>query len=132
MFNRSKAWAVTLLVAIAVVGIAAGAVGHNWYATRHGCGADRGTYSGYLTRELKLDRPQHDSVEAILHRRRPEMRAIMVTIRPRLDSVRTRIAEDIRAILTPAQRETYQRLLDRDRAERARADSTAAARTKTP
>jgi len=38
----------------------------------------------------------------------------------------------IRPILTPAQRESYQRLLDRDRAERARADSSAAAQAKKP
>ena len=132
MFNRSKAWAVTLPVAVAVVGIAAGAVGHNWYMARHGGGADRGTYSGYLKHELKLDPAQHDSVAAILHRRRPEMRAIMITIRPQLDSARARVADDIRAILTPAQREAYQRLLDRDRAERARADSAAAAQAKKP
>ncbi len=56
----------------------------------------------------------------------------MITIRPQLDSARARVADDIRAILTPAQREAYQRLLDRDRAERARADSAAAAQAKKP
>jgi len=125
MLDKSKAWAVTLLVAVAVVGVAAGAVGHSWYARRHGCG-DHATYSGYLADSLKLDGAQHDTVVAILRRHRPEMRAIMATVRPRTDSVRARIADEIRTILSPAQREVYQRLLDRDRADRARADSAAA------
>ncbi|HXY20773.1 MAG TPA: periplasmic heavy metal sensor [Gemmatimonadales bacterium] len=132
MFNKSKAWAVTLLAAVAAVGIAAGAVGNDWYAARHGCNPDRGTYSGYLTAELKLDHAQHDTVVAILRRHRPEMRLIMLTVRPRLDSVRARVADEIRVTLTPAQREAYQRLLDRDRAERARSDSTAAAQSTKP
>src|SRR5512135_731650 len=129
MFNKSKAWAVTLLVAVAAVGIAVGAVAHNWFAGGHGCGDDR-TYSGYLTSQLKLDHAQHDTVAAIMRRHRPEMRAIMATVRPRTDSVRARIADEVRVILTPAQREAYQRLLDRDRAERNRADSVAAAQVK--
>ena len=130
MFNRSKAWALTLLVAVAAAGIAAGAFANGWYARRHH--DDHGTYSGYLTDALKLDRAQHDTVVAILRRHRPEMRAIMATVRPRTDSVRARIADEIRVALTPAQREPYQRLLDRDRAERARADSAAAAQAKKP
>jgi Spy/CpxP family protein refolding chaperone len=127
MFDKSKAWAITLLVAVAAAGIAAGAYGGGWYSRRHGCGGDHGTYSGYLADQLKLGHAQHDSVVAILRRHRPEMRAIMATVRPRTDSVRARIADEIRVVLTPAQREAYQRLLDRDRAERARADSAAAA-----
>ncbi|HTT68547.1 MAG TPA: hypothetical protein VMF70_10995 [Gemmatimonadales bacterium] len=132
MFNKSKAWAVTLLAAVAVVGIAAGALANDWYAARHGCSPDRGTYSGYLAGELKLGHGQHDTVVAILRRHRPEMRAIMQAVRPRLDSVRAKVADEIRTILTPAQREAYQRLLDRDRAERARADSAAAAQATNP
>ena len=131
MFDKSKAWAVTLLVAVAAAGIAAGAFGGSWYSRQHGCG-DHGTYSGYLTDQLRLDHAQHDTVVAILRRHRPEMRAIMATVRPRTDSVRARIADEIRVALTPAQREAYQRLLDRDRAERARADSAAAAQSTKP
>ncbi len=127
MFNKSKAWAVTLLVSVAVVGLVAGAALQGWVAGRHEHRGGRDPYSAYLRRELQLSPAQHDSVVAILRRHRVEMQALFRTIRPRLDSVRANVAEEIRGILTPAQREAYQRLLDRDRAERARADSAAAA-----
>jgi Spy/CpxP family protein refolding chaperone len=128
MFNKSKASAVGLLIAVAAAGFAAGMAVQSW-ASHRGRGDG---YSGYLTRELGLTAAQHDSVAAILRRHRPELHAIFVTIRPQIDSARSRIADEIRTILTPAQRETYQRLLDRDRAERARSDSAAAAQAKKP
>ena len=132
MFNKSKAWAIGLLVAVVVVGLVAGAALQSWIGFGRGRCADRSSYSGYLTRELKLTRAQHDSVVAALRKHQPEMRAIFLVVRPQMDSARARVADDIRAILTPAQRETYQRLLDRDRGERARADSAAAAQAKKP
>ncbi len=132
MFDKSKAWAIGLLVAVAVVGLVAGAALESWIGLGRVHCADRSTYSGYLTRELKLTKAQHDSVVAVLHEHQPEMRAIIQVIRPQLDSARARVADEIRPILTPEQRESYQRLLDRDRAERARADSTAAAPAKKP
>jgi len=130
MFNKSKAWAIGLLVAVAVVGLVAGAALQSWIGFGRGRGADRNTYSGYLTAELKLSKTQHDSVVAILRKYRPRMRAAMQVVRPQLDSIRALVSDEVRTVLTPAQRESYQRLLDRDRAERARADSTAAAQAK--
>jgi Spy/CpxP family protein refolding chaperone len=131
MFNKSRAWAVGLLIAVAVAGFAAGAATEGW-VVRHRRGGDRGGYSGYLTHELNLSAAQHDSIAAILRRHRAELHAIFLTIRPQVDSARTRISDEIRAVLTPEQRPAYQKLLDRDRAERARADSAAAAQVKTP
>jgi heavy-metal resistance protein len=131
MFNKSKAWAVSLLVAVAVVGLVAGAATERWVAS-DGSRGGRATYSDYLTRQLQLSASQHDSVVAILRRHQPELHALFQTIRPQVDSARARVADEIRGILTPAQRESYQRLLDRDRAERARADSAAAAQAKKP
>lgn len=130
MFDKSKAWAIALLVAVAVVGGVAGAAIASWAGG--GSHGGRQTYSGYLTRQLDLSPAQHDSVAAILHRHQPELHALFQTIRPQVDSARARVADEIRGILTPAQRESYQRLLDRDRAERARADSAAAAQAKKP
>ncbi len=123
MFNKSKAWAVGLLIAVAAVGFAAGMAVQSWTSHR---GRGDG-YSGYLTRELGLTQAQHDSIAAILRRHRPEMHAIFLTIRTQIDSARTRVNDEIRGVLTPAQQPAYQKLLDRDRAERARADSAAAA-----
>jgi hypothetical protein len=117
-----------LLIAVAVAGFAAGLAVQSW-ASHRGRGDG---YSGYLTRELGLTAAQHDSVAAILRRHRPELHAIFVTIRPQIDSARTRVNDEIRAVLTAAQQPPYQQLLDRDRAERARADSAAAAQEKRP
>jgi len=128
MFDKSKAWAIGLLIAMAVAGFAAGLAVQSW-ASHRGRGDG---YSGYLTRELGLTAAQHDSVAAILRRHRPELHAIFVTIRPQIDSARTRVNDEIRAVLTAAQQPPYQQLLDRDRAERARADSAAAAQEKRP
>ncbi|MGA2384007.1 MAG: hypothetical protein ABSG61_11310 [Gemmatimonadales bacterium] len=128
MFNKSKAWAVGLLIAVAAAGFAAGMAVQSW-ASHRGRGDG---YSGYLTHELGLTSAQHDSVAAILRRHRPEMHTIFLTIRPQLDSARSRVNEEIRAVLTPAQQPAYQKLLDRDRAERARADSSAAAQQRKP
>jgi len=132
MFDKSKAWAIGLLVAVAVVGLVAGAGLERWVGPGRGRCADRTTYSGYLTAELKLSTIQHDSVVAILRKYRPHMRAVMQVVRPQLDSIRALVSDEVRTVLTPAQRESYQRLLDRDRAERARVDSTAAAQAKKP
>ncbi len=67
MFTKSKAWAVGLLIAIAVAGFAAGMAVQGW-TSRRGRGDG---YAGYLTRELSLSAAQHDSVTAILRRHRP-------------------------------------------------------------
>ena len=128
MFDKSKAWAVLLLFAVAAAGFAAGLAVQSWASHR---GRSDG-YSGYLTRELGLTTAQHDSIAAILRRHRPEMHAIFLTIRPQLDSARARVNDEIRAVITPAQQPAYQQLLDRDRAERARADSAAAAQQRKP
>jgi hypothetical protein len=130
MFNKSKAWAITLLVAVGVVGMVLGATLDGWRATRRRPHGPRPTYENYLRRELGLSQAQHDSVAVILHRHLPAMHALFETIRPQIDSERAQVAREIRGILTPAQREAYQRLLDRDRTERARADSAAAAQAK--
>ncbi len=123
MFDKSKAWAVGLLVAMAVVGFAAGMAVQSW-ASHRGRG---GGYSGYLTRELGLTAAQHDSIAAILRRHQPELHAIFLTIRPQIDSARARVSDEIRGLLRPDQQAAYQKLLDRDRAERVHADSAAAA-----
>ncbi len=128
MFNKSKAWAVGLLIAVAAAGFAAGFAVDSW-TSRHGRGDG---YSGYLTRELGLSDAQHDSVAAILRRHRPEIHAIFLTIRPQIDSARARMSDEIRVLLTPAQQTAYQKVLDRDRADRARADSAATAAPRKP
>jgi len=112
MFSRTKAWAVGLLVAVFVAGGAAGWVAAGWSARsfpRMGRGPDG--MAEYLARRLDLSATQRDSVRAGLARHHAEMQAIWRTVRPRLDSLRAVVNEEIRTQLTPAQQERYTRLL---------------------
>jgi Spy/CpxP family protein refolding chaperone len=127
MLNRSKLWAVGLLVAIGVVGFATGAATMNYAAKDNRSERARCSYSGILSRELGLTDAQRDSVRAVLRRYRPETRALYDRIRPEMDSLRARIRADISALLTPSQREAYERFLAREREERAHRDSARAA-----
>lgn len=118
MLNKSKAWALGLLLAIATAGFAGGAASTNWLGHRGGS-RESCSYSGTLQRELGLTEAQRDSVRAILVRHRPAMRALFEVVRPQIDSIRAVVHQEVAGVLTPAQRETYQRLLARERAERA-------------
>jgi Spy/CpxP family protein refolding chaperone len=124
MVSKSRVTAVGLLVAVAVAGFAAGFATSSWAGGKRN-GRERQGWSSHLTRELGLTPQQSDSVKAILRRRRPEMRAVFETVRPRMDSVRQHINAEIRAVLTPEQRGAFEAMLERERArvERWRADS---------
>lgn len=127
MFSQSRAWAAALLVAVFLAGGATG-----WAVSRatlamppHGGGPD--ALTAYLARRLDLDAAQQDAVRAVLTRHHTEMQAIMSTVRPRLDSLRSTVRAEITAQLTPPQRERYARLLaelEHQRDERGRHDST--------
>lgn len=130
MLPTSKIQAIGLLVAVAVAGFAAGAATIS-YASDHSRAAARDwreqcSFSGVLQRELRLSDVQRDSLRAIMRRYRPEMRAIFDVVRPRMDSVRARMTAEMRGVLTPAQQAAFDSLRERERAERARADSAAA------
>ncbi len=112
MFSRSKAWAVALLVAVFVAGGAAGWMVAGWSArpfARMGRGPDG--MAEFLARRLDLSATQRDSVRAIIARHHADMQAIWRTVRPRLDSLRAVVNEEIRTQLTAAQQERYTRLL---------------------
>ena len=123
MFNQSKAFAVGLLVAVLVAGIALGAVGTRWAAGRHAPPRPRGGYVDRLAQELQLTTIQRDSVTAILRRFDPQMRAIFTSVRPQMDSLRQELRHAIKAQLTAPQQTTYQQLIERERERFARRDS---------
>ncbi|MEK7667211.1 MAG: hypothetical protein AAB409_01020 [Gemmatimonadota bacterium] len=127
MFNQSKAFAIGLLIAVFLAGIALGSAGTRWMAQSRMAAqrAARGGFADRLARELQLTTVQRDSVAAILRRHDPQMRAIFATVRPQMDSLRAQLRTDIRAQLTPEQQTSYQRLMERDRARFSRRDSTA-------
>jgi len=124
MFNQSKAFAIGLLIAVFLAGIAAGVTGGRWLAEHRGPPPrpNRG-YADRLAQQLKLSDAQRDSVVVILRRYDPQMRAIFSTVQPQMDSLRERLRGEIRTQLTPEQRTVYQQLIERDRARFARRDS---------
>lgn len=125
MFNQSKAFAIGLLVAVLVAGIALGAAGSHWvFAHRGGPPHPNRSFADRLAQQLQLDSAQRDSVAGILRRYDPQMRAIFAGVRPQLDSLRERIRSEIRGQLTPAQQAAYQKLIERENARAARRDST--------
>src|SRR5512135_2287974 len=125
MFNQSKAFAIGLLVAVFVAGIALGTAGSHW-ASAHRSGPPRPnrSFADRLAQQLQLDSAQRDSVAGILRRYDPQMRAIFASVRPQLDSLRERLRGEVRAQLTPAQQAAYQKLIERQNARESRRDST--------
>jgi len=114
MFNRSKAWALGLLVATFLVGVLAGAGTQRVLEGRdqsRRAGRSRPGYVEHLTAELKLTPTQQDSVRAILERTRPAMEGLWQSVRPSYDSLRAAMQQEIAAVLEPAQRERYQELI---------------------
>ncbi len=124
MFNQSKAFAIGLLIAVLVAGVALGAAGSHWaFAHRQGPPHANRSFADRLAQQLQLDSAQRDSVAGILRRYDPQMRAIFASVRPQLDSLRERLRSEIRSQLTPAQQTAYQQLIDRENARAARRDS---------
>jgi len=123
MFKQSKAFAIGLLVAVFVAGIALGAAGSHWAAGRHAPSRPRGGYADRLAQQLHLTPVQRDSVAAILQRFDPQMRAIFTRVQPQMDSLRQELRHAIKAQLTAPQQTSYQQLIERERERFARRDS---------
>jgi len=126
MLNRSKLSAVALLAAVFIAGGGAGwlvrdSTGRDGRPRRRGPDA----MVAHLTRELKLTPAQSDSVRAIFVRHRPEIEAFWGQVRPRFDSLKTRMRAEIDAQLTPEQRAQHQRLVEEAEHHR-KGDSTKA------
>lgn len=126
MFSRSKAWALALLGAVFLAGVAAGWTLQAWadggYGGRDGRRGARHTVA-YLTRELHLTGVQQDSVRIVIERHRPAFDALWREMHPRYDSLKARVRAEIAAQLTPEQRERYQQLLAAREHQHRKADS---------
>ncbi len=125
MENRSKVWAVGLLLAIGSAGFAGGAATMNYVGEQPRQLRRQCSYSGMLKRELHLSEAQRDSVRAIWRRHRGEFRSALSPVQPQLDSIRAQVRAELRAMLTPEQRTAFDHLIARERSERERRDSTA-------
>jgi hypothetical protein len=110
MLNRSKTWAVVLLVATFVTGLVVGASVRAIWArgadpSSHSRGPERMLAS--LTAELRLTPSQHDSVGAILQRSWAEGNAVWDAMRPHFDSIRERMDSNVVRQLTADQAAKY-------------------------
>jgi hypothetical protein len=117
MITRSQWWATLLLVLTFGAGAVAGGLATDEWRDRgrgprpsEPPGRAGRSFSSFLTQRLGLDSTQRDSVRAILKRYEPAMRQAMEDMRPRLDSIRTRIHEDIMLVLTDSQRVEFQKV----------------------
>lgn len=60
-----------------------------------------------LQKELDLSPAQRQQVDSVLARREADVRALMVEMRPRFDSISERTRRDIQAALTPDQQKRF-------------------------
>jgi Spy/CpxP family protein refolding chaperone len=130
---ETRTWkAASLLLLAALFGGAVGSVVTARLADRgphdHGRrGHGSAWYVGLLTRELDLTSAQQDSVRSLLVRRRQGMDSLYALIQPGMEQIRDSIRADVRALLTPVQRERFLALsarLDARRREMKQRDST--------
>jgi hypothetical protein len=112
---------VILLAATFAVGGAAGRMSTSW--NRREPSQRGGRFMATLDRELKLTPTQRDSVQAILRKWDPAMRAVWDGMRPKFDSLRALVRADIMQVLTDDQKIAFKRLS-------AKNDSLARNRTK--
>ncbi|HLB35893.1 MAG TPA: hypothetical protein VJL31_04940 [Gemmatimonadales bacterium] len=117
MFDKSKLWAIGLLLAAFAAGVAVGGAASATFGERDRNGnrdARRSrprqeiSYLDRLNRDLNLSPAQRDSVAAILKRYDEPMRELWRRERQQVDSMRLQVRGQITALLDEQQRERYQ------------------------
>lgn len=136
MLDRSRLWAMTLLIAVFAAGAAIG--GPTWKVLtkdgrpepdRHADAEQRDrkhlSYSDHLQEELKLTPDQRAAVDSILDSSQSEMRAAWREMRARVDTLRGDVSNEIMKLLDEEQQTKYRDLIarsnrrgDRERAPR--------------
>jgi Spy/CpxP family protein refolding chaperone len=117
---RSRMAAAGLLLATFALGAVAGGVGMTVAEHRPGGVKESHGRAGFLARltdQLDLNDDQRDSICAILERHGPMMDSMWKEVRPRFDSVRTEMRNEINAQLTPDQQRRYQEMRERRQQE---------------
>ena len=116
MVTKKQLGAALLLLATFAVGVAAGRMSAPWGRRDRAPRSERseraapGTrFVATLDRELKLTPTQRDSVEAILRKWDPAMRAVWDGMRTKFDSLRALVRADIAQVLTDDQKAAFQR-----------------------
>jgi hypothetical protein len=132
MNGKSRAWALALLVAVFLVGGAAGAgVDRMLVGDRQEASADRGrsegnrdrrrSYLDWLAAELALSDEQRTQVQTILERSRDQASALWREYRPRYEEMQGQARAEIRGLLSEEQAAAYDALLEKQRRRRERA-----------
>jgi len=133
MLNRSTTWAVALLAATFVAGLAVG-IGSRalWVRYASAAAPERAhgveRLMGELNGELRLTPLQRDSVHDILQRHYTRMSEAWETVRPRFDTLRAAMDSEVSRQLTPEQQATYRDLIARHRHQRERVKSDSGGR----
>lgn len=120
----SRGRAAALLAAVFLAGMLVGA---GVFALARGPGGPhpRREFVDRLTHELNLTPAQHDSVAAILQRRRTSMDSLWREVGPRFETLRVTVRSEIRSQLTPDQQRKFAEMNKRSDAMRAQGASHA-------
>jgi Spy/CpxP family protein refolding chaperone len=118
VFNKSKLWAISLLLAsfaagVAVGGVASAALADHQSGRSTGARHPETSFLEHLDRDLHLTPVQHDSVAAILKRYDEPMRQLWRAERRGFDSLRVQVRGDISRMLNDQQRAQFDRMNQR-------------------
>ncbi len=139
MLNRSRLWAMTLLLAVFAAGVAIG--GPTWNALSNDGQDERGrrestdqrdggrsdedghSYSDHLQEAVSLTADQRSAVDSILNESQSEMRDVWRGMRAQIDTLRQAVSVEIMQLLDEEQQTQYRELIARSnrRGDRERA-----------
>ncbi len=139
MLNRSRLWAMTLLLAVFAAGVAIG--GPTWNALSNDGQDERGrsestdqrdrersegdghSYSDHLQEAVNLTADQRSAVDSILNESQSEMRDVWRGMRAQIDTLRQGVSVEIMQLLDEEQQTQYRELIARSnrRGDRERA-----------
>ena len=124
--QRSKSLAMVFLLGVFLAGGAAGFAANQVAGPRAKCGG-KDSYRERFAAELGLNASQRQVVDSLMEVQRTRVRALYGPVRPQLDSigrVRDSIFEDtqrqLKALLTPEQQATFDRMHREGRAGKKR------------
>lgn len=123
--QRSKSLAMVFLLGVFLAGGAAGFAANQVAGPEKRCKGDRASYRERFASELGLTASQQRVVDSLMETQRTRVRALYGPVRPRLDSIsrsRDSIFEDtqreLKALLTPEQQATFDRMHREGRSKR--------------
>jgi hypothetical protein len=121
MIGKSKAWALTLLLVVLLMGGVAGAAIDRMFVSNRGTVENRDrrdgdrdqrrSYIDWLAEELTLTEGQRSEIEVLVERYRERVSDQWKEMRPRFEEFKTQLRADIRAVLSDEQLEVYEALL---------------------